>query len=313
MSELTIDLTLGKELVYPQVSVANGEIYCCIGQTWNEATRSHGGTSYTPHIETHFMKYDQKEDKWTNQTNMNPKRDNSGFLSLNGQLYVIGGAVPHNQQTSYYAARVSVDVVERYDVSSGKWQDIPHLTQDLYPYCPPSVAIYKHCIIVASHTTLNNEDRTLVLLFDTRKNVWHSFITKYVGNHIPCVFVPDADDSIYLITFKKVQSKFSKSRNWTTCPTVYKCKCDVVSNPSKPTFSIGETVNQKCIPETKMQVFRIGSTVYIKVASIVYKTSVRISDTQTEDADVSSYSCLADIDSNKYAVTYCSLDRKYIK
>ena len=259
------------------------------------------------------MKYDHKEDKWRNQTNMNSKRENFGFLSLNGMLYVIGGAGPVYQQTSSSVTRVSVDVVERYDVSSGKWQDVPHLTQDLNPHFPPSVAIYKHCIIVASHITINNEDRTLVLLFDTRKNVWHYFITTYVGNRIPCVFVPDADDSIYLITFKQVQSKFSKSRNWTTCPTVYKCKCDVVSNPSKPTFSIGETVNQKYIPETKMRVFRIGSTVYIKVASFVYQTSVRISDTQTEDADVSSYSCLADIDSNKYAVTYCSLDRKYIK
>ena len=241
---------------------------------------------------------------------MTSARANFGFLSFRGFFYVIGGRIV---SSSFTRRTSTVDVVEKYDISNGKWKNLPHHPYTLSADSPVSVAAYKNCLIVCGYCEAEEGGCNPLMLFNTKTYQWHTLSKRYLGVSLVYVFVPDTSESVYLITFQSVKLKFSKSRQWKQCPAVYKYTCDIESNPTAPTISYKKEVDQKHVPETDMQIFRIGSFVYIIVAGFVYKASVRISDDQMEDVDLSLYSCLASIDSNEYAVTYCGLNGKYVK
>ena len=294
------------------VAVANDRLYCA------------GKVKTTGTDKTNFMKYyDAEQNKWIVCTPMNTTRSKFGFIHLNGYLYAVGG---EHGEGDYNRA---LDSFERYSVSRGKWQKLPCLphilektTYGFKTSITPSVAIHKHFILVAGYSSqqrcnqigsIIDSKQYRVMVFDTVKNTWHTLNSTHFGTGRE-LHVHVANNTVYLITFHTTKSRLSKSNQWETCPRVYPCKYDVYSNPSKPTFSIEEHVSQKCVPESKMRVFRIGSEIYIILRGYVYKTSVTIAKGQVYDADLSPFLPLySKIDNDNYAVTSFSLNRKFVK
>ena len=261
------------------------------------------------------MTFSDSQGKWIKCPHKNTARCNFGFLYCNGYLYAVGG---QRREANTNQLRLE-DAFERYDISNGKWQKLPRLPCRLNNI--PSVAVFSGCIVVGGYSSQNEFGHETgsalhpIMLFNTTTNIWHTLHAGYLGSiHELHVYVKS--ESMYLITFQKVASKHgTSSPQWLTKPTVYRCECDIKSNPSSPTFSIGynKPVPQSCVPETNMRVFRLGREVYIILRGHVYKTKVTIADDQVYDADLSSYSAISQIDSDQYAVvTYFNLNKMYI-
>lgn len=69
--------------------------------------------------------YDPSNDSWRALAPMSSKRGSAVAATVNGKIYVIGGAAPHpgSSETALYPARPhrSVDTVEEYDPQTNSW------------------------------------------------------------------------------------------------------------------------------------------------------------------------------------------------
>lgn len=69
--------------------------------------------------------YDPTNDSWTALTPMPSKRGSAVAATVNGKIYVIGGAAPHpgSSETALHPTRPhrSVDIVEEYDPQTNRW------------------------------------------------------------------------------------------------------------------------------------------------------------------------------------------------
>lgn len=73
----------------------------------------------------HAWEYDPVDDSWKTLPTMPSKRGSAVAATVNGKIYVIGGAAPHpgSKETALYPPRPhrSVDTVEEYDPQTNRW------------------------------------------------------------------------------------------------------------------------------------------------------------------------------------------------
>ncbi len=296
MTKLKLSIGVGESFGHA-VASAEGNLYCAGGYRDSDGYR-HAGS---------FVMFKKGSNVVTSLNNTNQERSYFGFTYMDGHLYAVGGSRKNTSNN----VNTPVDSVERYNISSGRWQNLHRLPQVLKVCSKPSLTIFEHSLLVAGSTSSSNNH--VVLLFKPKTQTWHTLLCRNLGAYSE-IYVHATNGKVYLIGFHTVESNYTTSSNWTTCPTVYECNCCVSGVDSSPTFTIGETTTQKFVPETNMRVFRIGSQVYIIISGHIYKTGVTIDDDhQNHDVDLSGYSCLKSVDNHKYAVTSHNIDRKYFK
>ncbi|XP_072048937.1 kelch-like protein 28 [Amphiura filiformis] len=267
LSEIAISIA-GQNRSGHAVAIANGNLYCAGGYCQG-----------LYRLQGSFVKYNKQDHKWNDLQQMNYERSDFGFIYLDGYLYAIGGTKMPQIRNQPNNLNTSIDTVERYNISTGSWQKLPCLPHVLNPSTRPSIAIFKHCLIVAGYYSSQRQygavHNHLVMLFNTKTNTWHTLHANNLDSEFHELHVYISYETIYLVAYQMVASKYSATSQWKFCPTVYKCQigteCSMDVETPNPTFTIGDKISQQYVPETNMRVFRIGKEVYVILRGYVYK------------------------------------------
>ena len=242
-----------------------------------------------------FSVYIPKDNVWRKLPPLPSARHSMLLVHLRGFIYAIAGLDKDDNELCH---------VERYSFAQKKWETLAALPKGFK--CVSAVAfqdkvlVYGVSMVVPGSSGSESSRKHVILLYNASKNVWLTKLSKQVegsaksGSSIqsPALFVYKGQ--CYKILYQKydsgkepsVSDLYSGYGN-TYIPSVNKLELHTRGNAVS--LSVGEEVKQDLIPGNTIGAFRIEQKVFVNQDGFVFKTDLKIEESQTVDVNLDAW------------------------
>ncbi len=272
------------ELINHCMVVVGGKLYLAGGKAYNYVD---GGVML--YQSRKFYEYDTSRNEWRQLPSMLTAREHFTLVYLDGYIYAIG-AIENDEVGSQ-----QICSAERYSLTKGKWEILPHLPGDCY--WPTAVAFEGKLLVYGPQEPEESVGQMSVyslMVYYPTLNIWKLVWTEERICGVRQSLLMVESDICYEIRFGR-DSK----------PNVTEMELDL--DKVKPTLQFADEEDQDLCSSDYHEVC-INGQFFVIVFDYVYKTKSTVALRERTTADQAMWSRLCDVDGTK-AVACLTFDK----